>query len=1763
MTALQPPMNEEPQLDLGSLPQTFDLSSIDRRLNTVSSIDSTWNLPSLPHEVKLDLASRQDTPDDGLVGLLWGLANDISKALVPPAAAAEADITQPSDALAPFDPADAFDQNPFSTENRIRRQVAGWAGLRAPRIYSDLAVEQWKRRAIKQGLLSADTPIDGAWSPEFNSLAAEMSSQDFEDRLGGDRPGALSIGNIAEQIGKWVTPSGLLRAATELDFLPDFKEIGNEISSMEDKWNKVFDHPTSPRNWIDALTGPIDDVVVPILNDALLVAGVGEAIGFVRGVQLSAKTAEGLYLGAEAAKSINTGVRLTEGVGRFSRLGKAYNLSEDLAHFTKPGIFARRFQRTEALAGLGNTMAAWRGLKPVAVGKKVIQTGMRLGIASNVENLLLPSRDGLSIGDLARSTGIDDWRGMRTINPLVGGAGWIVDLAMTPPSIFGEGAIKGAYMAATSPVRQAVAKLPLEARAASVLSKAMRSHAQALLDHAAAGGEVDEAFLGRAQKFVQDMAEHGPSRALVEHFGDEETAGGFLLWLMHSAAIDGAARAKANKYFSSAVKNGSWAEHYYAWRDKYIAQLRHIPDEGIDEYLRTRAGMPEVQPDGSVKLPKRFVQDTRVESLRSGLESADDAIRMGAEDARRAWITAHNGNRQGTWNELLDELTDEHLAAYAPQMMERIWHWDQFVDLSHEVRRFMQEGLLDGVKFERYASNISTRSDDVWKAIQEGITPEDAQKIHLNPHSKAPKRQVGRFTLAREDFVTKQEKRMVLTFARRLIGLEKTTNRMLNDPEWMDAYWALADRAAEEGTTLSDAGAHVIRTWMDEIAGDDLTHVFRTKKQRGAFTALLNWARTNEVGLTDAQRLLRQDLDDLANSPMWSERFNIAFDTGALDDKLRHLENTIKFTASEVTDLPDDLARLLDGSGYKLVHGYEYAAPDDLLGLGVPAAKGQGSVAGALDDVSSGFDVPDTAERALAWAPGIAPFPELTERWSRMRSLGTFFQRQEPGAVTALRDRSFRAAVSDRLGQLRSPQLEALDLTPDGADMERILRRVKDIFFRRQEASAAALLEGEKSGAFARALNRTEQAVDAPFSMQKLRQKWILDEFTDEFGKDGALAIYHALKDSNRVNSFSTRGLLSIEDHLVSRPWFLGQLATLGGSPIAKPLLADARRGTRIAAGAALGALSSAAVAEGAGQDPSLGMVVGGAVGGAVLGPNRSFNVAKRLAAGAAGAAVTEALPGQQSDLETLGGALIGAVVGPKQVTRLMTKTLTRHPEWIKYSYMGDGLTSLRDNLRFTLSPFFDMRRYTKGVVLAATDPHLGDHTLPLLTSRRSFIKKFGEAEWARAEAGLTAQLKSMGEAIDLEAIEPTMRWVKQQGMLGYSTQNFMTAAFGYLTKQGMDTVEAAKAAKGIYTYGITGRSAAELSVNFLFFPFSFEKKLVGNVTRFMAQDLSRAAFLHDMLKTYEILNERFDLSDYWEEHLPVLHQLEKMNAFAHGISPGELGGMNRPLMDFFLNIPPGDKAAAVLNVFLPQGLKISTREESEAFMKLWSRAMPVVNDVRRLMDDLYEQGNVFMDPNHITRAASIERGWAKHNETKLAFDNVLKENGFEGGLQDMLRSRDPALMQVKDIYKAEKAKIAKEYPDWADSLAAAVAQRVKDENELTNRIALFAEQAPEVNGLVDAADQLVLNQAAIAALAERTDTVEMDLLEFYLIERQVKALMRQAGLSTSEFEDLPPEIFDGVRADALRLVARGNGFEKEYRRYFRRNWGPIEQDLY
>ena len=1861
-----------------------DFASLDRRLQATFQVDRVTDYPEFPDEVRYDLAASREFADDNeLSGFLYGLQQDLRDVgLAQAGAPTRVKLTDNT-----FDMLEEEGQRLTTVQEKggsndpwlasgddfysdVRRVSAGLLGKAPPRVFSANADKAWNREAVRRGLVTPEELESPTGLPPVRWKQAnyEMMTQQLGERISGQRPGAFplrgteyadgsKVDGITDLFDRWLSPSGLISVATTMDFLPDFGAIGRETSDWGDKWRKWWENPTSPRDFIDALTGPIDDIVFPVLNTALLLSGVGA-------------TWQAARLGVTGVRAANAARTFTGATRMSSGLARAFGIADDtilggLKVMQEGSILSTRMARSgnNIVRGGANLMDGWRRFHSVQTAKMAVRGGMRLGLAGNVEHLLLPNREG-GIGFFGAESGTKsladkalEWR----IDPTTpqGAVAMLGEFAFQPSRLFLPGTItskvKGGAQVAKryGDYNYLASQNPLIEGQSRRLEYAFGKASDEVYREAAKVGQRDDFNLLRYNAWIQ---RHGPEtqRALdelgddrflaaannlsdpkaIEKFGEDirsskiarqaahERAGEQTTFLFTAAALHHSTLKRmaemeidaGNRVAYFKIKNSIMdsitprrAQELPGVDGRKLQQLA-ADSADLSDPVKAREASEELERIGAElrvygdeRLGYRWTDSPEFERLpMSGREAARekelDEVVGGFFDPARAddsfaefntHLTEWDKRRQASLENLLDETPPEELVNYMDDLLVHDPHifdrWDDFSDALHMVGSDQLDRAALKVKklpsqvddmedyklfdvVDPYSTTFGKKLSDDLRKIP--VDPQTIKQSSLNFYKGADRSGLpasgGKVTVARLDTVTKQD-------LDQLEGLGTTLRDMrkaLEDNPYPGIPGAGADlmREFDEFTALNPQKTmrDFMRVTFEQGA---------SKKMRSYMEAL---KRVQAAGgdLDDPAAWVSKLEDDLLSSELVRgingvevRRLN---PEDPFADLLEQLPKIRETTAAEVVanvknPQAADIQAALAQKGYKLVYGQDFLGLDDVMGL-----KG--------------------------------PYAALSQASLDRKALGRFFQKIPESEKMVQRRRRLFAGLKSRTGW-------------DDMEVEAKIQTLEEaVAAQRADLESAAVYEDV--GMIRKMLDRLHQARSPRSIFDYNMTEGDIVKLMGKIEKSEAREIHAALVQARKLG-FATNGLVDIENAVASRPWLRGSLAVFDGQGLAKEstqrslwqaaFKGDARVKSgwesfykaKLAASTGTGAALGAAFHDDRGGDWRQGALYG-ALGGAgvALSPKvmeqltkhashqvhmagRSFNPLSirsftRAAMGAGtGALVNAGMGSEEGWTENpwaVGAALFGALAAPGMLRGAgaaydyanAVKATKTGVGFRDYSRLTERALGTRDFLRFTVNPWFDVQRYSEALAMGATKDFGKmdgrDITIPLNYSpgrTRKMIAqgkldmdnvqgalgmKLDISDPAQVERQIGAKLAELtGGKLDPDLMEATTRRFTDLGIMGFSNHKWQTSAFTHLVEQGVDAEKAADLVQDLYSYGKAGRSAAELSANFIFFPYSYMKKLGTQVGKFATDDLGRAVFMHDALKAYELLDEKYDLQEKFDAYLPVLSELRVLNPLGMGLSPGALGGINRPILDVAYGTIMSDPARDVANLFLPQALTLEGPSDADNVYDMVERAIPALTQARwLLMDTLPEQANVVTSPRHVSRTTEITRGVAELNRLREEFDRKAQEDGYS--LSDIMRSREGgkadmgAKWKMKTEYRSREALIFDEYPAFAAARKEWVAKRIQRNAELsqiTNR--------PNPQGL---------------------SGPETGVWSFHQFVDEFEQRMAEAGLEVEDEDFFEQSEYNSIRAVAVALAVEYPGFETYYNQYWQDQFGKISMEI-
>jgi len=528
--------------------------------------------------------------------------------------------------------------------------------------------------------------------------------------------------------------------------------------------------------------------------------------------------------------------------------------------------------------------------------------------------------------------------------------------------------------------------------------------------------------------------------------------------------------------------------------------------------------------------------------------------------------------------------------------------------------------------------------------------------------------------------------------------------------------------------------------------------------------------------------------------------------------------------------------------------------------------------------------------------------------------------------------------------------------------------------------------------------------------------------------------------------------------------------------------------------------------------------------------------VRRAVLGAAAGAAVGE-VEGGNSDVAK--GALLGAGAG------VGLNVLARYT----HGYLPDALARANSALRFSLSPAFDARRYAKTNLIAMTR-----YDLPGILRPRSYIQArddfrslndgrilHGEEAWREA----VQYWDKLNGTSWFRQIDDVDRNLFAEGLLGYAPKN-MEAAYSYLLKQrGWEDSKIIDAVSHISRYGV-GRTAAEKTVNYIFFPFSFEKKLISQLSDAVLQAPARNLLIYQGLRNYYSMGLDKRVNDLLQNHAPLLNALGDLNAFRYGLGPGEfmlsglgdrrsnLGRVSQALATVMgpgavggsLSRSAGLVGDMAAQAFVPivvtgEGINRLRANHNMSFSDVAQQYIPLIHDLSSYASDLGEQTKA------LTQGETSYAQMQDYYDQLSEFDQQHAPLALAMGYQD-----------VSSFYRSNAGQYVSQ-------------QRQQLQNQLATKY-------PSGFQLVtQSTDGALLNQKAFYDLLRNPHrtVAENQILGLHQQEQEM-SMMKSLGLMSSSLEQLA--LGQSIREEATKHT-NDPQFVELYNLLFEPNYGPIQ----
>ena len=328
-------------------------------------------------------------------------------------------------------------------------------------------------------------------------------------------------------------------------------------------------------------------------------------------------------------------------------------------------------------------------------------------------------------------------------------------------------------------------------------------------------------------------------------------------------------------------------------------------------------------------------------------------------------------------------------------------------------------------------------------------------------------------------------------------------------------------------------------------------------------------------------------------------------------------------------------------------------------------------------------------------------------------------------------------------------------------------------------------------------------------------------------------------------------------------------------------------------------------------------------------------------------------------------GAAIGGIAGTlatKGGAALINKAWPKKSPFVKGHdfYLTDRLFNANMAMRYALSFTFDAGRFSEQASIASAK-----FDLPPILAHKRYIKRTyghefkggGEEAWKNA----TNTLDDVFGNNWMSQIDETDRRMLQRGMLGFSPREADAVYADLLRRRGMTNPQIKKAIMQISRYD-SGRAGMEKTANFVFFPFSFSKKLITTMGDWALAEPARALLIHEGMRRFQASQADENFSEYFDKYMPLAEELKRINNLSFGLSPGRfflngltdnksllgkitqgLGGVLAPSgASTALTQAAGGASDLMANLFVPV---VITGEDINTLGDLFTRYFPMVRE--------------------------------------------------------------------------------------------------------------------------------------------------------------------------------------------------------------------------
>jgi len=472
----------------------------------------------------------------------------------------------------------------------------------------------------------------------------------------------------------------------------------------------------------------------------------------------------------------------------------------------------------------------------------------------------------------------------------------------------------------------------------------------------------------------------------------------------------------------------------------------------------------------------------------------------------------------------------------------------------------------------------------------------------------------------------------------------------------------------------------------------------------------------------------------------------------------------------------------------------------------------------------------------------------------------------------------------------------------------------------------------------------------------------------------------------------------------------------------------------------------------------------------------------------------------------------------------------------MKLASLPSTLFNLRTRVRYQESIVFAFRRMFKTAAKGITE------NIPPVMYPEAKMEEMGIAN----EAAKIHERIFEKNAVQNAFLDDAERVIKQADFYNLYNPIASEQWAGYwLSKQGFSDAEILKKVENIMGYG--ERTAAERSLNAIFFPFSFNKTVMRQFGKFFLTSPGKSLMVSGVIDLYDQINGP-ELKKWLEDNAPLIKQLELLNPLEHGIGLGGAGGINAPYLQGL---------SALMTVLGPKKIDYGSQAKNDATLTVLKQYVPMIKEFSDLFLGPQSQGHIFEGQVQSTLKTILDLGSSigKPKETDLA-PRQHKNMPIQAQQTAAWEYRTKLITGLTKIldYNYKNPDNRAVWPDWIPTETGLVGLPI---NKATIGQLVHYKYPAWDNALSAVISQQKATEANrfIGEITARNPKMGAD---YRIFENAAKRVSDAVAKDSVTPENLV-KITDGFRAVAIDLATKDSNFADFYKTHYERLFGPLE----